>query len=123
MSSGTNTILGKIMSSETMMATIMRNLGLAMSEALDAEMLPEGFKQETLDLQKDLTARGFYTGPLDGIDGPRTQAAVDLCEQSVDLYNEKRIKAVDIASELVSVIASSKFSNSGVEQSGSSLVS
>jgi hypothetical protein len=38
-------------------------------------------------------------------------------------YNENRIKAVDIASELVSVIASSKFSNSGVEQSGSSLVS
>jgi hypothetical protein len=72
MSSGTNTILGKIMSSETMMATIMRNLGLAMSEALDAEMLPEGFKQETLDLQKDLTARGFYEGPLDGIEGPRT---------------------------------------------------
>ncbi len=35
------------------------------------------FSQSTLDLQKKLQAAGFSPGPLDGIMGPKTQAALD----------------------------------------------
>lgn len=50
-----------------------------------AKPKPDPVKQANMALQKDLTTLGFYNGPINGVYGPQTKAAVSSFQKAAQL--------------------------------------
>lgn len=55
------------------------------SEAQPAPRQPVAANPTVRDIQRELSRRGLYRGPIDGINGPNTQAAIRSYEQRYGL--------------------------------------
>lgn len=75
--------------------------------------------QELLLLQKQMTAAGFYSGPLDGLDGPKTRAAIAawknrqfVSNAASSAVNQNRVVAPSAAPRPIDQIITNALPNS-----------